>query len=232
MCTIIFRWEPESAEPLLCGANRDEIQGRPSTHWAVRNKGSILCPLDVRGGTWIGVNSRGLFGAIADRDDVPYTHGNYSRGALLTRALSGPSSSHAVEWMVDLKGPYNGFHLILADRNSCHIVNYDGNRISIQNVDPGLHVVSGFGIDTWKVSRCRNIREMLDNGAEMEQILALHKTGHVDDDVCVHRDDDDNRVTISSSVIRADINWNFTVDAIAAPPCSEVQWDQFMMRGT
>jgi uncharacterized protein with NRDE domain len=225
MCTIIFNWQPNTDQPFICGANRDEIPGRPSTGWAIRNQASILCPLDVRGGTWVGVNRSGLFCAIADRDDVPYTHGNYSRGAIATRALSGRTASQAVEWMTRLQGPYNGFYLILADRNSCYIVGYDG-RFTVHEPDPGFHIVSGFGIDTWEVSRCKNITRMIGQELPMKQILSYHQTGLEDDDVCIHNSPE-NRLTLSSCIVRADKNWRFTVDAINTTPCSESEWNQF-----
>ena len=68
MCTILVRWDPAAAEPLVVAANRDEFYDRPSAaagFWA--DAPWILGGRDLKaGGTWLGVDRRGRFAAVTN----------------------------------------------------------------------------------------------------------------------------------------------------------------------
>ncbi len=230
MCTVIISSRDTGNIPLLVGANRDERVSRPSSHFELREKNRALYPLDVGGGTWIGVNNSGLFVAITNIDNDKHIPGRESRGMLVKMALRAQSLREVSEW-ADLLVPkrYNGFRLIVADMLSCVIWMGDGlsDVVTRTVLPPGLHVISGFGVDTWDVPRCSTIKKALSGDfglQEMQQILSHHATGKVDDDVCVH-DPDETHVTVSSCIIQATSDWGFKVDAVKTAPCLSTPWD-------
>ena len=64
MCTLIALHRCVPGSPLVVAANRDEFLARPAEGPALRMRenGPILAPLDVEaGGTWLGLNGRGVF---------------------------------------------------------------------------------------------------------------------------------------------------------------------------
>ena len=93
MCTLIIAFYPETQNPLVVGANRDENPKRPSSPWEDRSTGCdgvvIYSPLDVLGGTWIGCNNFGLFSAITNWDLEINLHGKgmKSRGNIVLESL-------------------------------------------------------------------------------------------------------------------------------------------------
>ena len=225
--------KPNGKIPLLVGANRDERIDRPSSHFELRNKGKAFYPLDVGGGTWIGVNDYGLFAAITNRDDDTHVLGRESRGKLVTRALEASSVSEVSEW-ADALTPshFNGFRLIVADILSCVVWGGDGVSSSISRtvLTHGLHIITGFGLDTWEIPRCSYVKRAVTrscNISDMKKVLSYHETGHMEDDVCVH-DPRESHVTVSSCVIQASPEWrSFRVEAVKTAPCFGKQWDSW-----
>ena len=64
MCTLIVLHRCVPGRPLVVAANRDEFLSRPAEGPAIREGrgGRILSPLDLEaGGTWLGLNDRGVF---------------------------------------------------------------------------------------------------------------------------------------------------------------------------
>jgi uncharacterized protein with NRDE domain len=235
MCTVVIEWQPGSSEPLAIGANRDENPTRPSTHFNWRNDGRALYPLDVRGGTWIGANVYGVVVAITNTDGTKHFQSRKSRGMLVTKALEFKSVSDICDWANLIRSDeYNGFNLILIDKEQAVVYTGDTVTVGIQKTifEPGLHVITGFGIDTWKIRRCSRIEAELEDALflntdfVLKKIMSIHDTGSVDTDVCIH-DPNESHVTVSSCVITADTFWSFHVQAINAPPCSREQWDKW-----
>jgi len=235
MCTVILDWRPGA---LVVGANRDERPDRPSSHFEIRDGGEALYPLDVGGGTWIGANDRGLFAALTDRDDVRGIRGRESRGALVMRAMRAGSVAQASAWADELDPRrYSGFRLIVADRSRLAVWESDGSseRVVRAELAEGLHVVTGFGLDTWDVPRCGLIRrvmgetvgEALARSERMKKVLASHSTGRVADDVCVH-DPGESHVTVSSCVLESRSS-GYLVQAVDAAPCSGAAWDSWII---
>ncbi len=62
---------PDSDYPLVVAANRDEFYHRPSTSpTAICSDPLIVAPRDLEaGGTWFGVNGKGLVAAITNIPD-------------------------------------------------------------------------------------------------------------------------------------------------------------------
>jgi uncharacterized protein with NRDE domain len=225
VCTVILKWVPESGTPLMVGANRDERLDRPSEPFAFRN--DILCPSDIRGGTWVGVNNRGMFVAITNQDS-PHKKGKNSRGLLTLMALGSASVTDVESWLEKLNPEdYNRFNLVVACKERLVVFTHVGKRIQTCNLRPGLHVVTGFGIDTWGIPRCRIIRENLEGNtvrAEyLKMTLSLHGKNTGLTSVCIH-DKLETHHTRSSCIVKALPGWSFEVQEANEPPCQALVW--------
>jgi len=70
MCTLVLLRRPGHQWPLILGANRDEMVGRPwkppGRHWDDRP--NVVAGLDeLAGGSWLGVNDEGVVAAVLNR---------------------------------------------------------------------------------------------------------------------------------------------------------------------
>jgi len=151
MCTLVVAREGFPNAPLVIAANRDELLARPSAGPTIWRDGGIpfVAPRDLQaGGTWLGVNARSVFAAITNRREVPKRNDRTSRGDLVTTALGFATAIEAAEALASLDGSsYNGFHLVIADAATAHLVWGDGHRIHAHALDAGLHVVTEAGFD-------------------------------------------------------------------------------------
>lgn len=159
MCTLIALHRCIAGAPLVVAANRDEFHERPTEGPALReapiirssrfDRGgaagasrSVLAPRDlVAGGTWLGLNSSGLFAAVTNRRCETPDPTRCSRGLLVMDALAEPTARRAAERLEALpEGAYNPFNLFMADGESAHVVSYDEGPERI-DLGPGLHVI-------------------------------------------------------------------------------------------
>jgi uncharacterized protein with NRDE domain len=121
MCLIVFAWQLVPGMPLIAAANRDEFYERPAAPAAWwDDHPRVFAGRDLRdGGTWMGVTRDGRFAAITNirapgknRNNAP------SRGELVSGYLSGDASpAEYVEQVSSKASQYNGFNLLVGDRN-------------------------------------------------------------------------------------------------------------------
>ena len=146
MCTLILATRAFLDAPLVVAANRDEALGRPAAGPSVRTAGPrrARAPTDLEaGGTWLGVNDRGVFVAITNRFGVPVDPARPSRGHLVTAALGHDSAQAAFAALSTLDGAgQNGFHLTVADARGAYLVWGDGARLRAEALQPGLHIIT------------------------------------------------------------------------------------------
>jgi hypothetical protein len=245
MCTLIVKWDPGADMPLLVGANRDERPER-SEPWAVRPNG-ILCPLDVRKGTWIGINNRGVFAALTNLDrKEPADRGRHSRGLLVLKALEQATAADAVTKVVGMmmENIYNAFNLLIANQTRMVAVVGHGacRRVELIHFEPGIHIATGWGVDNWDVPRAKIIRggggtscypmewQPWTNLDDMKRLLSYHsgkdKAKH---DVCVHSAKE-SHVTVSSCIISVASEWqSIDVQHVGCAPCKANWWNRVRM---
>lgn len=147
MCTLILAHRIIDDTPILFGANRDEQLGRPSEGPRLRegDRLRVLAPRDLKaGGTWLGLNEKGLLVAITNRFSLEEPDGSRrSRGELVDRALQAASASEAADAIAALSpGDYNGFHLLCADQSAAHLVWSDGVAMRRSVLEPGVLVLT------------------------------------------------------------------------------------------
>jgi uncharacterized protein with NRDE domain len=149
LCLIALAWKARDDLPLVVAANRDEWRDRPAEParwWA--DDPSIFAGRDLQaGGTWMGVTRSGRFAAVTNfRDPSDKRSTARSRGGLVTDFLR--SSASAREFLAALAphaGEYNGFNLIVGDRDSLW---YFGSREGEgRAIAPGVHGLSNHLLD-------------------------------------------------------------------------------------
>lgn len=188
MCTLIVAHRRIPGRPLVVAANRDEYLDRPSEGPRVRETraGRVLAPLDLRaGGTWLGLNERGVFAALTNlRIDEPDPN-RRSRGEVVLDALAEESAHGAARMLGRLETEaYNPFNLFVADARHAYVVVYR-DRPYAQRLESGVHVIgnveaagpsngNGNGIGHEKVRRIKRevdaaLNHELDTGNERKQ---------------------------------------------------------------
>jgi uncharacterized protein with NRDE domain len=219
VCTLILAWRVFEDAPIAVAANRDELVDRPSSPPAVSD-GALryVAPRDEEaGGTWIGVNERGVFVGITNRrTDV---EGERSRGRLVLDALAEPTAADAVAAVEREVGErtYAGFNLVIADAADAALLEWDGD-LARTDFDPGVHVVVNDGFDDGD-EKSRRIRDAArpepDESAagwreRVTPVLRDHDLG-----ACVHRDGFGTRSSSLVTVGDGGVGWWFA----DGPPC-------------
>jgi uncharacterized protein with NRDE domain len=162
MCTLVILRRPEHMWPVVIGANRDEMIGRPAStparHWADRPE--VVAGLDREaGGSWLGLNDWGVAAAVLNRHgSLGPAPGQRSRGELVLEALDHPDAVAAAEALSHLDpAAYRTFNLIVADnRDAFWLRHADGRRIDVHPVPDGLSL-----IDSGDLNRPNNRRVTL-----------------------------------------------------------------------
>lgn len=234
MCTLIIVRNGYASYPLVVAANRDELLDRPSESpkfWEGAPR--MLAPADAqRGGTWIGVNEYGVFAAVTNRNDVESVRGMDSRGELVVMADEARTAGDAIARIMRLDARrYNGFHIVVADARSGYLGYGDGStggeRVRLDDLADGLHIVSNLGVGPTHSGRADNIMRAWWRGRT--ERLSPHVSGfdlmltiHGDDgaigmprtgtksmtSTCIHRPPEENYGTKSSAFIRLRTDWN------------------------
>src|SRR5579864_1011127 len=162
MCTLVILRRPDHRWPVMIGANRDEMIGRPALpparHWPDRPE--VIAGLDqLAGGSWLGVNDWGVAAAILNRHgSLGPAAGQRSRGELVLEALDHPDAVAAAEALSHLDPrAYRTFNLIVADnRDAFWLRHADGRDIDAWPIGEGLSL-----IDSGELNRPNNRRVTL-----------------------------------------------------------------------
>lgn len=212
MCTVILGYQLSDDTPILLGANRDERLDRTAEGFKLRERAGVrqLSPRDLKaGGTWIGINQYGVIAAITNRFQPAPDPTRRTRGELVDRALAFKSSIDAAEAIGALKpDDYNGFHLLMLDKKSAHIVWNDGGNLHKERLQPGLTVLTerSFGAapnlrQERVLTRCQALCRRGDLGpGALAEVLSERGDGSIDQ-VSVQLPEM-NYGTRSSSIIR------------------------------
>jgi hypothetical protein len=162
MCTLVILRRPEHVWPVVIGANRDEIIGRPAEpparHWPDRPE--VVAGRDLlAGGSWLGINDWGVAAAVLNRHgSLGPAPGPRSRGELVLEALDHPDAVAAAEALSHLDpDAYRTFNLIVADnRDAFWLRHADGAGIEVRPIPEGLSL-----IDSGELNRPNNRRVTL-----------------------------------------------------------------------
>jgi len=143
MCLIAWNWQPESPNPLLLIANRDEFYARPTAplHWW--HDAPILAGRDLQaGGTWLGISRTGRLAALTNhRDPATVKPDAPSRGELVSAFLQTDTSAR--DYLTELAGRagnYNPFNLLVFD--GTRLLGLESRHARILTIQPGIGAVS------------------------------------------------------------------------------------------
>ena len=132
MCLLIVLRGFHDDFPVLVASNRDEDRSRKAAPPGlfVGDRLRLLSPRDRRdGGTWLGVNERGMFCGLTNAAGEAAVAGRPSRGHLPHLALDqdDPETALAAVRERVLEEEHNPFHLVAADRGSIRILRHTGS---------------------------------------------------------------------------------------------------------
>lgn len=153
MCLLIVASRIVENEPLIIGANRDEILDRPSTSITELSPGppQVLGGRDeLSGGTWLAVNRDGVCAGLTNQplgDAKDPT--KRSRGELPLGAARCSTAGAAVDLLEREFDPadYNGAWMLVGDRTSLYFVDFTGRSPVAVALPPGIHVLENRPVD-------------------------------------------------------------------------------------
>ena len=153
MCTVVILRRPGQDWPLILGANRDEMAGRPwlppARHWPDRP--DVVAGLDrLAGGSWLGVNDLGVVAAIMNREhSLGPAAGKRSRGEIVLEALDHADAADAARALSALDGDaYRPFNLIVADNRDALWLRHAGEgRINVASLPEGVSMITAHDLN-------------------------------------------------------------------------------------
>jgi len=188
MCLLVVASQVVAEDPLIVGANRDEILERPSTSVTVLDEGPprILGGRDeLSGGTWLAVNEHGVCAGLTNQPlGDAKDPSKRSRGELPLALARHATAPVAVEALLRDYRPedYNGSWLLVGDRTSLFFVDFTGpGPASAIALPPGIHVLENraLGEASLKVDLVRDALGVPTRGDEVveafRRVLADHR---------------------------------------------------------
>lgn len=156
MCVLLVHHRVRADAPVVLLANRDEAYARPfepPSRWP--GGAGIVAPRDaLAGGTWLGVNARGLVAAITNRPTKSPVPGLRSRGLLVADLLARGDAAEARAWLSGhlARERYNPFNLLLLDRARAFALERAPEAAAWSDVSRGTHVLTNLhDLDAFEV---------------------------------------------------------------------------------
>ncbi|HUY92117.1 MAG TPA: NRDE family protein [Pirellulales bacterium] len=189
MCLLAIHFRSFAEAPLAAAANREEFFNRASLPpqlitAAAPGAPRVLCGVDaLAGGTWLGVNERGLFVAVTNRPKTSVPLAPRSRGQLCLDLLACRSAEEASRRAVDelSTGRYAGANYVCVDSASGNVI-HAGDQIERISLEPGLHLLANGDLDDPGDSRLNLARELFTarpSGTAVEFLAAAQQVcGH------------------------------------------------------
>jgi uncharacterized protein with NRDE domain len=154
MCLLVVASRIVQDEPLIVGANRDEVLDRPSTAVTLLSAGPprVLGGRDeLSGGTWLAVNRDGVCAGLTNQplgDAKDST--KRSRGELPLAAARWSTAREGVNVLVREFDPaaYNGAWMLVGDPTSLWFVDFTGTEVAVAELPPGIHVLENRAVDS------------------------------------------------------------------------------------
>lgn len=187
MCTVVILHRPGHPWPLLLAANRDELESRPwrppARHWEDRE--GVTAGLDeLAGGTWLGMNDRGMVAAVLNRaGTLGPAENKRSRGELPLEALDFESAEAAVDALKHLDpAAYRPFNMVVADAQGafCLAARAGEPDIHAQAIGTGLFMLSAHDLnDTLGSARIRHFAPKFQAAAPPDPDVGAWETWEV-----------------------------------------------------
>ena len=186
MCLLVVATQLVPDEPLIIGANRDEVLDRPATPITVLDDGPprVLGGRDdLSGGTWLAVNEHGVCAGLTNQPlGDAKDPSKRSRGELPLALAHHETAAAAVEELLGAYRPedYNGSWLLVGDRTSLFFVDFTGLADPAgMALPPGIYVLENraLGEPSRKVDL---VRQALGHPESADDIVAAFRRVLVD----------------------------------------------------
>ena len=243
MCTL--SWLSEETGGYSVWFNRDEQKTRgPARPPCVQERAglAVIAPQDPDfGGTWIGVNEKGVAFCLANRYHetppfIPPLRDRISRGLLLASILDSCSRREAADRIAAMElHRFQPFTVASFEPGSpVLLLGWDGRNLAgVEHAAPGL-VLTSSGLDQAAAESSRRevfeaaLREARSYGpAVMRRIHRGHLPERGSTSVCMHREDAE---TVSLSEVRVE-SGRVTFSYVAGSPCQSARPAVVSMRG-
>src|SRR5438093_1122372 len=145
MCLLALFYRVVEDAPVVAGANREELYtrgGEPPR--LLEGVCRAVAGVDPQaGGTWFGVNERGVLVAVTNRPKSQPPSQPRSRGLLARDLLACPNAAVAADLAARELGQnrYAGCNILCADAERA-LVLHGGDWLRIRPLPPGLHVLA------------------------------------------------------------------------------------------
>jgi uncharacterized protein with NRDE domain len=150
MCLFALFFRVVEDAPLVAGANREEVYSRKGEPPQLLDG---LCPAvagvdPLAGGTWFGVNQRGVLVAVTNRPKSEIPAPPRSRGLLARDLLGCPTAAAAIDHAAQELGRdrYAGCNVVCADSENATVI-HGGDWLRIRPLPPGLHVLTSHDVN-------------------------------------------------------------------------------------
>jgi hypothetical protein len=150
MCLLALFFRVVEDAPVVAGANREEFYNRggepPQILKGLYPAVGGVDPL--AGGTWFGVNERGVFVAVTNRPKSEMPAKPRSRGLLARELLGCATAADAVERAArELEqNRYAGCNFLCADQESAAVI-HGGDWLRVRPLPPGVHVLTSHDVN-------------------------------------------------------------------------------------
>jgi uncharacterized protein with NRDE domain len=145
MCLLALFYRVVEDAPIVVGANREEFYARGGEPPQVLDGPlrSIGGRDPVAGGTWLGVNERGVLIALTNRRKSQPVSSPRSRGLLVRQLLGCPSAAEAIELASRelQQHPYEGCNVVCVDAERAAVL-HAADWLRVRLLPPGLHVLA------------------------------------------------------------------------------------------
>jgi hypothetical protein len=148
VCTVLLRFTPGTAAPVLLAAVRDEFVDRafdpPAAHWP-EFPGVVGGRDRTAGGTWLAVHpATSVVAALLNGRRLPLVPGRPrpTRGRLPLQTAFG----HVPPIPDEIDG-YDGFHLLRATGSDAVLWSWDGVSVTRVEIPPGDHIIVNAGLN-------------------------------------------------------------------------------------
>jgi len=154
MCTVVLEIPDSQDRPTRLLAIRDEDPLRawdPPGHWWPEAHPGVLGVRDRRaGGAWLAcLPDEGRLAVLVNRGGPPVAKDAAleSRGVLPLASLAGES--------LPARPRTDGFNLVEVDGGSGRITGWEGDRLLLRELTPGVHMVAHDDVDDERTARIR-----------------------------------------------------------------------------
>lgn len=145
MCLLAVLYRVAADAPLIVAANREEAYARQgSIPDLINDPVPVIAGLDpVAGGTWLGVNAKGVLVGVTNNPRAEPPAQPRSRGLLARDLLQSTSAKEACDAAVRAvakPGVYDGCNLLIGDAHGLYVVQ-SGEWLQVIPLPPGAHVL-------------------------------------------------------------------------------------------